>query len=206
MPNSTCCCCIPIRAGVLIIAALSAAYYIGSIVTLAIHKQQFNAPEYGSQAGICYWVLMGICILYSLSSLFGIVGAAAKHRGMVNVFKGLYWFMSVLSLIASLGLWILMMVNRDQSVSICSEFLQHPGTYGQEFEPITKSEADDYCSSSMRTILIVSGVFVFVGNFIQIYFACAISAYASRLKRTNQHQKLRNLEDFPVEPLGKAHY
>jgi hypothetical protein len=33
--------------------------------------------------------------------------------------------------------------------------------------------------------------------FFKLYFASAISAYAQRLKRNNQHQKLRDLDDFP---------
>jgi hypothetical protein len=90
---------------------------------------------------------------------------------MINIFKGLYWLMAILSLLASFGLWIFMMVNRDDSVAVCSDFLQHPGSYGETFTggiAFTKTEADDFCSTRMRNFLIGSGVAVFLGNFIQV--------------------------------------
>ncbi|ORZ23059.1 hypothetical protein BCR42DRAFT_403888 [Absidia repens] len=207
MANNTCCCCIPIRAGVLIIATLSAAFYIVILVGLGINKESLTSAEYGNRSSISYWVLFSISILYALSSLFGIVGGVAKNRAMTNIFRVLYWIMAILSLILSVGLWIAAMVYRDDSVAICSDILQNPAKYGASLDTtFTKSEADSTCSTSMRNVLIISGVCVVIGNLIQLYFACAISAYATRLRRTNQHEKLRNLEDFPVEPVGKAHY
>ncbi|CAO3597283.1 unnamed protein product [Absidia cylindrospora] len=207
MANNTCCCCIPIRAGVLIIATLSAAFYIVLLVTLGIKKESLTSAEYGDRSAISYWVLFSISILYALSSLFGIVGGVAKNRAMTNIFRVLYWIMAILSLILSVGLWIAAMVYRDDSVAVCSDILQNPGKYGATLDTtFTKPEADSTCSNSMRNVLIISGVCVVIGNLIQLYFACAISAYATRLRRTNQHEKLRNLEDFPVEPVGKAHY
>ncbi|KAI8343579.1 hypothetical protein BC941DRAFT_411792 [Chlamydoabsidia padenii] len=207
MANNTCCCCVPIRAGVLIIATISAMFYIGLLIGLLVERQALISPEYGERSVIAFWIVLGISILYSLSSVFGIIGGVTKNRGMTNIFKLLYWIMAILTLVLSFGLWIAMMVNRDESVTICSDFLQHPGNYGEILtDTYTKADADSICSNSMRTVLIVSGIAVFVGNFIQLYFACAISAYATRLRRTNQHEKLRNLEDFPVEPVGKAQY
>ncbi|KAI8078833.1 uncharacterized protein BX664DRAFT_342823 [Halteromyces radiatus] len=208
MANNTCCCCIPIRAGVLIIATLSALFYIATLVCLLVGKGSLLNPEYSERIIIGYWILFGLSILYTLSSIFGIVGGLAKNRGMTNIFKVLYWLMAILMLILSVGLWIASMVNRDETVAVCSDILQHPGTYNGELTTYNypKAQADEICSSSMRNLLIGMGIGVFVGNLIQLYFACVISAYATRLRRTNQHERLRNLEDFPVEPVGKAHY
>lgn len=88
---------------------------------------------------------------------------------MTNVFKLLYWIMAILTLLMSFGLWIAMMVKRDDSVAICSDFLQHPGNYGEILtDTYSQADADSICSSSMRNVLIASGVAVFVGNFIQV--------------------------------------
>jgi hypothetical protein len=77
--------------------------------------------------------------------------------------------MAILTLIMSFGLWIAMMVKRDDSIAICSDFLQHPGNYGEIFtDTYSQADADSICSSSMRNVLIISGVAVFVGNFIQV--------------------------------------
>lgn len=88
---------------------------------------------------------------------------------MTNVFRVLYWIMALLSLVLTLGLWIAAMVYRDDSVTICSDILQNPGKYGASLDTtFTKDQADSACSNSMRNVLIVSGVAVFVGNFIQV--------------------------------------
>ncbi|CAO3624259.1 unnamed protein product [Cunninghamella blakesleeana] len=208
MANNTCCCCIPIRAGVLLIATLSTAFYIAATIASFVGRQKYLASADVELSRIIYWVFVALFILNSITSLFGMVGAISKNRGMINIFKGVYWLMAIIGLLVSLAIWIVLLVKRDDISAACADVSQNPGDYGlSDVLPVgSAGEALSLCSTSVRNLLIITGVGIFVGNFIQLYFASVISAYATRLRRTNQHEKLRNLEDFPVEPIGKAQY
>ncbi|KAI9303640.1 hypothetical protein BJ944DRAFT_268049 [Cunninghamella echinulata] len=207
MGNNTCCCCIPIRAGVLFIATLSTAFYLALTIWSFIGEQKYVTTTELQLPKIIFWVFVSLFILYAISSLFGMVGAVAKNRAMINIFKGVYWLMAIIGLVVSVGIWIALLVKRDDFSSLCNDIYQHPADYNlPDNLPIQPSQAAELCGTTTRNLLIITGVCTLVGNFIQIYFACVISAYATRLRRTNQHEKLRNLEDFPVEPIGKAQY
>ncbi|KAL9541574.1 hypothetical protein MBANPS3_009041 [Mucor bainieri] len=120
MGQYKCCCCIPVRAGVLIIALLSAALYIAATVGLFMSKPSTGLTYQDVEIDMrvvngIYYTSIAVSIIFALAALFGVLGS------------------------------------------------------------------------------------------VTFYFATAISAYATRLRRTNMHEKLRNLEDFP-EPPSKTEF
>ncbi|KAI8073150.1 hypothetical protein BC940DRAFT_104075 [Gongronella butleri] len=206
MAHNKCCCCIPLRAGVMIIAGLSTAAYLVLLIGLLIRREAFLSLPFAGAVPV-FWVGVVVCLIYALSSIFGVVGAITNNRAMTNIFRVLYWIMAIISLIVSVAVYIFALVKRGDIEGECSTILQNPGTYGVSgTSTFTKAEADAACSGAMRTYLIASGIALAIGNIIQLYFASAIGAYSARLRRTNLHQKLHNVEDFPVEPVGKAHF
>ncbi|CAO3621881.1 unnamed protein product [Mucor hiemalis] len=200
MGQYKCCCCIPVRAGVLIIALLSAAVYIACTVGLFMAKanqESFysylsehaptlnNADSKKVTDGVLY-TSIAVSILFSLTSLFGVLGSITQQRRMINIFKVSYWFVAVLSFLVSIAAIVALGVQRSQIVAAC-----------------VAENADltyDNCSTGYRNFMIVFSIVLMVVSFIQFYFATAISSYATRLRRSNMHEKLRNLEDFPEPP------
>ncbi|KAI9487782.1 MAG: hypothetical protein EXX96DRAFT_554634 [Benjaminiella poitrasii] len=196
MGQYKCCCCIPIRAGVLIIALLSAAVYIGSTVCLFLSKPgtgvTYNDVEISYQVfnGI-YYTSIAVSIIFALASLFGVLGCITQHRKMIAIFKVSYWTVAILQLIVTIAAIVIVGVKMGLIIDNCIAL----------YPELTR----DDCATGYRNFMIIFCIVSVVVNFIQFYFATAISSYATRLRRTNMHEKLRNLEDFP-EPPSKADF
>jgi hypothetical protein len=45
------------------------------------------SPEYGQNSAVAFWIIVGVSVLYSLSSLFGIVGGVTVSRLMNRMQK-----------------------------------------------------------------------------------------------------------------------
>ncbi|KAI9362176.1 hypothetical protein BD770DRAFT_382103 [Pilaira anomala] len=200
MGQYKCCCCIPVRAGVLIIALLSAAAYIATTVSLFLAKADGNrayleTPDitYNMNAvnGVFYTAI-AFSIIFAIASLFGVVGSITQHRRMISMFKGVYWFVVIMQFILTMAIIIVLAVNRNQIIGHCAVTVGGP-------------DAASDCEEGFKYMMIIFSVVAMLMNFIQFYFATAISAYAARLRRTNMHEKLRNLEDFP-EPPSKTEF
>ncbi|KAI8376280.1 uncharacterized protein BYT42DRAFT_574068 [Radiomyces spectabilis] len=149
-----------------------------------------------------YWTAVGVIALYAVSSLFGVIGSITQNRKMIGVFKILYWLVTILLLIVTFALWILCLVKRDLLVESCAEVARELASSSSSYyTPVQLPNGGDNltqsCATAAKQLLIVGGLIVFVGNLFQVYFASVISAYAARLKRNNQHQKLRDLDDYP---------
>ncbi|GAN02791.1 hypothetical protein MAM1_0028c02238 [Mucor ambiguus] len=196
MGQYKCCCCIPVRAGVLIIALLSAALYIASTVGLFLSKPSSGVTYEGVEVDMrlvngIYYTSIAVSIIFALASLFGVLGSVTQHRKMIAIFKVSYWFVAILQFIVTIAAIIILAVKRTDIVNSCVA--------------LYPEETLDTCSVGYRNFMIIFCVVSIVINFIQFYFATAISAYATRLRRTNMHEKLRNLEDFP-EPPSKTEF
>ncbi|KAI9284397.1 hypothetical protein BC943DRAFT_60854 [Umbelopsis sp. AD052] len=205
MGMSTCCCCIPLRIGVIIIAVFSTIVYALGTASLFISKNHASAsfPIQANQYTAVFWTLVAVYILYTLSSLIGVVGSITQRRRMVLFFSILNWIMVVLTLIASFAVWIILLVKKSDVETACeaavsNSIAANDSPYHTPVSiPNQQGDIQNACQEAIRNATIIGGVLVFVGNALQFYFASAISAYAQRLKRNNQHQKLRDLDDFP---------
>ncbi|KAL0095874.1 hypothetical protein J3Q64DRAFT_1709026 [Phycomyces blakesleeanus] len=202
--SKSCCCCIPLRAGVMVIAIVSSAFYISSLVYLLIRRSDMFAkhPDSLNFLTPIFWTSVAVVSVYSISSILGVFGSISQNRAMTAVFRVLYWIMAILILVVSVAGWVLLLVNRDSWQDECANYVSKPDSdiysivkvpSGSEVATVLQNA----CSNDLKTILIVSGIAVVMGNIIQIYFASVVSSYASRLKRGNKHIPLRNLDDFP---------
>ncbi|KAI8983652.1 hypothetical protein BDB01DRAFT_791621 [Pilobolus umbonatus] len=186
-----CCCCFPVRAGVFTIALLSALGYLGLIIGMFMLKSDDEFAQISTEpafAGIFYSVI-AVSVIFTISAVFGLIGAITQHRKLVAVFKLVYWSVTILQLIISVAVLIAMGVKREVFITLCSA---GDGTFAVYSE--------EECRSAFKTLMIASSISVVIINVIQIYFGTVISSYATRLRRTNIHEKLRNNEDFPEQP------
>ncbi|KAG2212305.1 hypothetical protein INT47_001664 [Mucor saturninus] len=210
MGLNNCCFCIPLRTGVTAIAVISSAFYVAMLIWLIKDRNIiYSFPQQDlSAASAVFWTAVSVVGVYAVSSLFGVIGGITQNRNMVNIFRFLYWAMAVLLLLSSVGIWIVMMVKKSSIVLGCQQYLTELNTANSPYSAVvlpngtsTSVYADD-CASATKQFLIVSGVIILVGNFVQIYFASTINAYARRLKASGggsaaQHHKLRDMDDFP---------
>ncbi|KAG1461170.1 hypothetical protein G6F56_005786 [Rhizopus delemar] len=194
MGNYKCCCCIPVRAGVLIIALLSAAFYVAVTVGLCLAIPKFNESGgmYVTPAmkGVHY-ASIAITVIFAFCALFGVIGSITQHRKMISAFKLAYWTSVLIELVISIAVIVVLAVQRTEIIGRCTA--------------LNQDETFDSCSGYYRNFMIVLCCIIVLVNLVQFYFAAAISSYATRLRRTNIHAKLRNLEDYP-EPPNKAEF
>ncbi|KAI8879021.1 hypothetical protein K501DRAFT_227430 [Backusella circina FSU 941] len=210
MSLNKCCFCIPLRTGVTVIAVCSSIFYIGCLIWLLKSTSTLNSfsQQDQSAAKAVFWTCVSVIGLYSASSLFGVIGGITQNRKMVNIFRYLYWIVAVLLLLGSSTTWILMMVKRDSIISGCQKYLLESTNASSYYSPVTLPNDtmhlhEEDCTSATKQILIIFGIIVFIGNAVQVYFACLINAYARRLKGgLAQHHKLRDMDDFPENKMG----
>ncbi|KAI9347849.1 hypothetical protein BD770DRAFT_395456 [Pilaira anomala] len=212
MGLNNCCFCIPLRTGVTTIAVISSAFYVAILIWLITGRNvvySFPQSELSAALGV-FWTSVSVVGVYAVSSLFGVIGGITQNRNMVNIFKYLYVIMATLILVSSLGIWIAMMVKKSSIVTGCEDYLttemSKTSSSTSYYSPVTLPNGtnkvhQDECEAATKQLLIVSGVIILIGNFVQVYFASTINAYACRLKssggRSAQHHKLRDMDDFP---------
>lgn len=138
-----------------------------------------------------FYTAVAVSILFALASLFGVVGSITQHRKMIAVFKLVYWTVAIIDFIVCVASIVILGLSRSDVIEACTA--------------LYVDETVDTCSAGYRNFMIIYSVIIMIVCFIQFYFASAISAYATRLRRTNLHEKLRNLEDFP-EPPSKTEF
>lgn len=100
---------------------------------------------------------------------------------MINIFRFLYWTVAILLLLSSTAVWIFMMVKRSSIVSGCQQYLSELEAIGNStssssyYSPVTLPNGTtenflhgEDCATATKQFLIVSGIIVFVGNFVQV--------------------------------------
>ncbi|CAO3690923.1 unnamed protein product [Rhizopus microsporus] len=138
-----------------------------------------------------HYTSIALSVIFAFCSLFGVIGSITQHRKMVATFKLAYWTSALIEAILSIAVIVVLAVQRTEIIGRCAA--------------LNPDESIDSCSGYYRNFMIALCVLIVFVNFIQFYFAAAISSYATRLRRTNMHEKLRNLEDFP-EPPSKTEF
>ncbi|KAI9285246.1 hypothetical protein BC943DRAFT_360351 [Umbelopsis sp. AD052] len=203
MVTSTCCCCIPLRVGVGIIATLSLAFYGSSLILCFVYKNGNVVDNRINGVNAIFWSSVAVSIVWLLASLFGLIGVLTQRRGMVLLFNTFNWIMAFLTLGVSLAAFILLLAKQQDAHNNCVTFWNEQGgpptADGSPYHssvniPSNQQSIDDYCTNVLRILTIVIGVLTFVGNGIQLYFAAMVGAYSTRLKRFRQHVPLRDLD------------
>ncbi|KAF1804404.1 hypothetical protein V8B55DRAFT_1500605 [Mucor lusitanicus] len=202
MGLNNCCFCIPLRAGVTAIAVCSSVLYIGILIWLLRERQVIYSLQDVSAALAVFWSLVAVVGLYSVSALFGVIGGITQNRSMINIFRFLYWTVVILLLLSSSAIWIFMLIKQNSIIDECQKYLNDSNSSSSPIMIPNQQQQgliQEDCHTATKQILIAGGIVVFVGNFIQIYFASIINAYATRLGQHGsfQHHQLHNLDDFP---------
>ncbi|CDH56359.1 predicted protein [Lichtheimia corymbifera JMRC:FSU:9682] len=191
-----CCCCIPLRMAVLLIAILSALCSAAVLSYLIADRNNLLLYDDSSQVnlGAALYTGVGIAALSICASIFGIVGAITKKRNLIRIFKYVYWMMAILIVAVSVATWIFVLVKRNELQDSCMFYYESDHAETMVDESILSEEAEDVCSKMLLGILVGGGIAVVVANAIKVYFACIINAYTMRLKRSRLHRPLRDLE------------
>jgi hypothetical protein len=127
-----------------------------------------------SQYAPVFWSMVAIYILYTVSSLIGVVGSITQKRRLVLIFSILYWIMVVLTLIASFAVWIILLVRRSDVEAGCVAAVTNSiaASDSPYHTPVTipnqQAQVQDDCSVAIRNVTIGLGVIVFVGNALQV--------------------------------------
>lgn len=88
-----------------------------------------------------------------------------------------------------------MLIKQNSIIDECQQYLNDNTIITSNQQGLIQED----CYTATKQILIAGGIVVLVGNFVQIYFASIINAYATRLGQHGsfQHHQLHNLDDFP---------
>ncbi|KIY46171.1 hypothetical protein FISHEDRAFT_60641 [Fistulina hepatica ATCC 64428] len=166
------CCCIPVRAGVIIIALFGLV--LGGFITVAGSIQAAHAT--GNK--VSYIIQILVYAILALFSVFGLVGAISKKRGMVRGFS-IFLIVHLLLSIASgiYSLWSLF----NQTQSYVNECVSQSG-----------SGSTANCKSTVKTMKgVMVTVFICIW-LIEIYGCMIVHSFWEQLRDENE-MGLRNM-------------
>ncbi|OZJ04909.1 hypothetical protein BZG36_02516 [Bifiguratus adelaidae] len=218
--SDKCCCCIPLRIGVLIISLLLLGCNIFALVELVRgEKGKYVAAlssntqfaqltgNYLSVINPVFYALIAVAALYGLASVFGAAGSILRNRPMTMAFSIVNWIMVTIVSLVVVGTWIYYMTQRNNYIAYCTNDVNQLQQAQQQaanspYTPVNVPNANvlsgitpQECQTLFNNIAIAWGVIGIVGSIILIYFAFCVGAYAARLKRRNQHTVLKDLGD-----------
>ncbi|GAN03936.1 hypothetical protein MAM1_0051c03392 [Mucor ambiguus] len=125
--------------------------------------------------------------------------AAERASSLQDVSAALAVFWSLVAVVALYSVSALFGViggiTQNSIIGECQQYLNDSTIITSNQQGLIQED----CHTATKQILIAGGIVVFVGNFIQIYFASIVNAYATRLGQHGsfQHHQLHNLDDFP---------
>ncbi|KAI8377640.1 uncharacterized protein BYT42DRAFT_571046 [Radiomyces spectabilis] len=212
------CCCVPVRIGVLLISIILSLVYL-ALFTLMFVKhddmylwatsiQEVDTALTDTAFNGVFAAFACVTMGYAVTSVFGIIAIVLQHRRVVRIYHVANWIFVLLILTSSLAYWIYFKVKQDVYVNDCQDLvnkmagLPEDSPYSRVIvphnKPIAGGNDKQYCIDLINKLVIASGVVVFVGNAIQIYFASSIGVYATSLKRHYQHQRLQDQDDDEI--------
>ncbi|EIE76072.1 hypothetical protein RO3G_00776 [Rhizopus delemar RA 99-880] len=217
--SETVCCCVPVRLGVFIISLIITLFYLSLTVVVFVKKQDLedwsttqhdvNTPLTTQAFNGVFYSFSISFIVYTLVSVFGVVSVISQHRRMVRIYHVVNWFFVLLLFTTSVAFWVYFKVKQEVYVNDCQaqQNLQNNATasiyYTQILIPgkqlIAPGSDKSECINFIKSLVIASGVCVFVFNFLQLYWARSIGKYATTLKKHYQHQRLEVKDEDSVE-------
>ncbi|KAF7728072.1 hypothetical protein EC973_006709 [Apophysomyces ossiformis] len=123
---------------------------------------------------------------------------------MVRIYHAINWFFVLLILTTTVAYWIYFKVKQNTYVNDCQDLVNggsmpNNSTYTPVAvpgkHPVAGGSDKSYCIDMINKLVIGSAIVVFVGNFIQVYFASSIGIYSTSLKRQYKQLKEKNEED-----------
>ncbi|KAI9486080.1 MAG: hypothetical protein EXX96DRAFT_30361 [Benjaminiella poitrasii] len=209
------CCCIPIRLGVLIISTLIFSIYLVETILMFVYRkdleewstmeQNVDIPLTLEAFNSVFYSFASIFIAYILISFLGIIFIFLRHRRMVRIYHVMNWFFVLLLFTVTVAYWIYFKVKQDIYVNDCQDLRNMKNNvtvspfYTQIRIPgkqlIAPGADKSECINLIRRIVIISGVFIFIFNLLQIYWAKSIGKYATSLKKNYRHKRIKTFED-----------
>jgi ABC-type multidrug transport system fused ATPase/permease subunit len=175
----TCCCCIPLRAGVIILALVSfLAAGFEAVVYLA--KPQFVQPPPNHTTALVYGIFMAIMCFFSF---IGLIGGIRASYGMVKAYSVLQKISLFLAFVAT-GVTIgFSFKNRPEMLTQCIASVKE-GTNPSINLPTdaTEDSIKQVCEPMVTATLVAMTITMVIILLIMIYFTTVVSEYASKLK------------------------
>ncbi|KAI7906415.1 uncharacterized protein BX663DRAFT_483161 [Cokeromyces recurvatus] len=208
--GNTVCCCISIRMGVLIISSLILSIYLANTILIFIYakdlekwstmEQNVDTPLTLEAFNTVFYSFASVFIIYIIISFLGIISIIIQHRRMVRIYHVMNWFLVLLLFTVTVACWVYFKVKQDTYVNDCQDIQNIKNNItADEFytqiripgkQPIAPGSDKSECVELVKRIIIISGICVFMFNFIQIYWARSIGKYATSLKKNCHHKIL----------------
>ncbi|KAI8978636.1 hypothetical protein BDB01DRAFT_799514 [Pilobolus umbonatus] len=211
-----CCCFIPLRLGTCLIAIYFFAVYLFYSTTgfIGVNAAVFYS---GQSAKAWYYINQLFTVFICVGGLVGIFGSCFSSRRFAQAFSIITWVGCVMSIVVYIITLVLVIVYHGSIVDSCRAIgfvgiknihrditpvhlnnqqyytpVKYPGIYTEN----AGSESD--CRSVLKSFVILYGLVTLFLQFIQIYFAYVVSAYAKRLKNGARHHRLhaQQIKDF----------
>ncbi|KAI8887152.1 hypothetical protein K501DRAFT_321526 [Backusella circina FSU 941] len=212
------CCCIPVRLGAMLMALIIGCIYLICTILMFVYRRDMQAwstleqnvdtPLTVEAFNGVFNAFVSLFIIYTVVSVAGLISIGLQHRKMVRVYHIANWFFVLLFFTMSVAFWIYFKVKQDIYINDCQDLQnmldlqnnvpQNPYYTSIQIpnRPMIAGGSDkSHCIELIHRLVIVTGIVVFVGNLLQVYWARSIGKYAIALKRYYQHQKLQMKED-----------
>ncbi|KAI9266798.1 hypothetical protein BDA99DRAFT_506699 [Phascolomyces articulosus] len=212
MGFNQCCLCLSLHQASLIITTASAVVYGACFIWLLVRHEiilgYFQQEPQTIQPIL--WLLVAFSGVFCLCFVLGAFGSLRQNQKIMRFFSMIYWLITAVVLIMTIAAWAVLVAKREKAVTSCNEYLTQvrgsrdlpgSGVFGVY---------DGDCDASIRNMMIVGALIVFIGNALQIYWCCIVSASVSRMKSNVGHQQLRDLEDhynnYPSQQQQQHYY
>ncbi|KAI8875272.1 hypothetical protein K501DRAFT_329370 [Backusella circina FSU 941] len=211
-----CCCLIPLRLGTFIIAIWFFGLYLFYTATgfIGVNSIVF----YSGQKSIAwYYISLLFAIFICIGGLAGIIGSLFASRRFAKAFSIIVWINCFLSALVYIISLVFMSAYSQHTIDSCRVvgFVgignpQHDITPVQltsssYYSPVKypgilteHATSEDSCAEMTKTFTIAFGVVILVVQFLQVYFAYVVGAYAKRLSNGARHHRLhaQQIKDF----------
>jgi hypothetical protein len=184
----SCCCCIPLRAGVIILALLSfLAAGFEAVVYLA--KPSFIQPKPNGTTALVYGVFMAIMCVFSL---FGLIGGIRASHGLVKAYSVLQKISLFLAFVAT-GITIgFSFKNRQDMLNQCITTVREGNNPSVNLPKDASEETiRPVCESMTTAVLVTMTIVMIIILFIMLYFTAVVSEYSSKLKVRDATRRMK---------------
>ncbi|KAI8983983.1 hypothetical protein BDF20DRAFT_911160 [Mycotypha africana] len=171
----------------------------------------------GQTAKAWYYINLLFTVLLFVGGFAGIIGSLIAQRKSAKFFSVVVWISCAVSFIKYLISLVLMIVYRQNMINTCirsglvgignaqSGLLPTTISLNGYYTPVkypntlnAHATSMENCEQSVKTLIILWGVIVFVVQIVQVYFASVVGVYAARLRSGARHHRLHDqqIKDF----------
>jgi hypothetical protein len=173
--SKTFCCCLPVRAGVIVMSFLS--ILVAGILSLLIWYEVASAAEISAHTRSGFVGAGVVETLYCLASIIGFMGAVARKQLFVVIYA--YFIYLHFLLHVGIAIWLIWLIAHTTNTDVVK---------GCQLG-IANEEAKSQCSSLLH---VTQGVFIGIALFVLLIEAyCALIVYRYGYQLKNQKRAAR---------------